>query len=271
MKTLIAFILRHYFFFLFLILEICAFYIIINRSYYQRAVIINSANTISGNILSHWSNINEYFSLKQSNISLAEENARLKNYIDSHNVLLSYSRDTITTKRNRLPAKIISNTVNKRNNYLIINKGKADGVHRDMAVLSTSGIVGIVKETGKNYSSVLSVLHMQSKISVRIKKNNYLGTLIWDGKDYRIGSVIDVPAHVNIQKGDTIVSSGFSHIFPDGINIGIIDSFRVKEDDNFYLINIRFLTDYNSLVWVEVIDNKDRNEILKLKEPEEEE
>ena len=260
MKTLFAFLWRHYFFFLFLILEIISFIFIVNHSYYQRATIISSANGITGYVYSTTSSITSYFGLKKANNELAEENARLRS-LESVVLLatdtLQHFREDSTHKQlyRYINAKVISNSISKRNNYLLLNKGLSQGVGKDMAVITPKGVVGIVKNVSLNFSSVLSVLHKQTRISAKIKKNNQLGTLIWQGTNYRIGTVKDIPAHIQLNIGDTITTSGFSYIFPEEIPIGSINEYYIREGDNFYTIKLDFFVDYNNLLNVMVVDN----------------
>ena len=260
MKTLFAFLWRHYFFFLFLILEFISFLFIINHSYYQRATIISSANGITGYVYNTTSSITSYFGLKKANNELAEENARLRS-LESVVLLaadtLQHFREDSTHKQlyRYINAKVISNSISKRNNYLLLNKGLSQGVGNDMAVITPKGVVGIVKNVSLNFSSVLSVLHKQTRISAKIKKNNQLGTLIWQGTNYRVGTVKDIPAHIQLNIGDTITTSGFSYIFPEEIPIGSINEYYIREGDNFYTIKLDFFVDYNNLSNVMVVDN----------------
>jgi len=260
MKTLFAFLWRHYFFFLFLILEFISFLFIINHSYYQRATIISSANGITGYVYNTTSSITSYFGLKKANNELAEENARLRS-LESVVLLaadtLQHFREDSTHKQlyRYINAKVISNSISKRNNYLLLNKGLSQGVGNDMAVITPKGVVGIVKNVSLNFSSVLSVLHKQTRISAKIKKNNQLGTLIWQGTNYRVGTVKDIPTHIQLNIGDTITTSGFSYIFPEEIPIGSINEYYIREGDNFYTIKLDFFVDYNNLSNVMVVDN----------------
>ena len=137
------------------------------------------------------------------------ENAKLKSLISYQN------NDTIssTDPFQYISATIINNSVANANNYLTLDKGKIDGVKKGMGVISERGVIGIVKETSKRYSTVLSILHSQSKLSVAIKKNNHFGSLQWDGKSYKKARIYDIPSHVKLTIGDTIITSGFSHIF----------------------------------------------------------
>jgi rod shape-determining protein MreC len=148
----------------------------------------------------------------------------------------------------------------------MLNKGAAEGISRDMAVISPKGVVGIVRDVSANFCSVISVLHKDSKISAKIKKNNYVGTLVWKGMDYRTAHLQDIPTHVKLSLGDTVITSGYSHIFPEGVMIGTIKNFNILEGENFYTIKLTFSEDYNSLDHVYIINNLMKNEQEELEE-----
>ncbi len=269
MRNLFTFLLKNYFFFLFLFLEIIASVLIINNNYYQRSVVINATNEFTGSVKSIFSDVTEYFSLRKTNLALSEENAILhkvtqKSYIitDRNTYLID---DTVYKQQYTYEgARVISNSVNKRNNYLMLNKGAADGINKDMAVISPKGIVGIIRDVSKDFSSVISVLHKDTKISAKIKKNNHVGTLIWKDMDYRKAYLLDIPTHVKLALGDTIITSGYSHIFPEGIMIGIIENYNILEGENFYTIKLEFSEDYNSLDYVYIVNNLMKNEQTQL-------
>lgn len=269
MRNLFSFLLKNYFFFLFLFLEIIATVLIVNNNYFQRSVVINATNEFTGSVKSIFSNVTEYFFLKQTNKILSEENSILHALTEKSYIITDRSTylidDTVYKQQyTYVGAGIISNSIHKRNNYLMLNKGVADGVNKDMAVISPKGIVGIIRDVSKNFSSVISVLHKDAKISAKIKKNNYIGTLIWKGVDYRTAYLMDIPTHVKLTLGDTIITSGFSHIFPEGIMIGVINNYTILQGENFYTIKLEFSEDYNSLSYVYIVNNLMKNEQIQL-------
>jgi len=269
MRNLIVFIGKHHFILLFFILEIIAFTLIINNSFYQQSVFVSGTNEFTGKINKTVSDITGYFNLRETNRLLAEENARLRS--TGLNTFIKTS-DSVFVKKDTLyrqqykyiEAKIIKNSFNRRNNYLMLNKGSDQGIKREMAVISSNGIVGIVNEVSKNFSSVMSVLHKDARISAMIKKSKYKGTVVWNESNYKTGDLIDIEPHVVVKKGDTVVTSGNSQIFPEGILIGIIRDFSIKPGDNFYSIRINFSTDFNRIEYVYVVKNFYNNEQLKL-------
>lgn len=211
------------------------------------------------------SNISEYFSLRKTNVQLAEENRLLRlqvessfNTTDSNRYIQADSLYTFVY------AKVIKNSVNKQKNYLMINKGKNHGIEKDMGVITSSGVVGTVVEVSDNYSRVMSILHIQNKINARIKKNRHLGNIEWDGKNYNKGLLTDIPSHVILDPGDTIITSGNSYIFPEGLIVGTVDEFSQESSKKFNTALINYAVDYNSLHHVFVITNLMKEELEQL-------
>lgn len=269
MRNLIAFLTKYSFFFLFLFLEVIAFYLIIQHNSYQKSSFINTANSLSSGIYESFSNATDYFALKEANEQLAKENAMLKERqlsayaeIFGDNLVLN---DTIYSKKYLyVEAKVINNSTNKQNNYLILDKGSLNGIQPGMGVVGSKGIVGIVKNVSENYSSVLSILHSRSSISAKLMRTSYFGSMKWDGKSYRNGVLNDIPNHVFISLGDTVVTSGFSSIFPDDIPIATILDFEKPEGENFYDIKLRFINDFKKISYVYVVKNIQMEEIQDL-------
>ena len=169
----------------------------------------------------------------------------------------------VSGKLKYISAKVISNSVQKRNNYFMVDKGRAEGVKKEMGVITSDGIVGIITDVSDHFSSGISILHKDSRISGRIKKNQHLVNVSWNGVNYRIGKLEDIPTHVELQPGDTIITSGNSHIFPEGILIGTVD--KVYDTQQlFKSADIRFSVDYNRLYFVYIIESMEREEILKI-------
>ncbi|MBE9467280.1 MAG: rod shape-determining protein MreC [Bacteroidetes bacterium] len=260
MRALINFFLKHYYFLLFLAFELFSVFLVIENNNYQKSSFLNSANFISGNIYNGLSNFNSYINLYELNEKLSSENTQLYNSLKttykSNKISLleiydsTYFQQYVTTS-----AHVINNSVNRQNNYLTIDKGENQGVYQEMAVTSPTGIVGIVKNASNNFASVISILNTNVHISAMIKKNEYFGSLIWDGKNYKEITLKDIPNHVNINIGDTIITSGYSSIFPKGKLIGVISDFEHEKGGNFYLITVKLSTDFKKLSYVYVIGN----------------
>jgi rod shape-determining protein MreC len=269
MLNLIRFLSRNAFFIQFLVLEIFCFYLLVQNSYYQKASFIHSSSSTVGAVYNSYNSLTEYFSLGETNRKLALENARFKNQSpDAYRKLFGKNvviKDTVYQQQFVYsPGKVVNKTTNLRNNYFTINKGELHGIEKGMGVVTGEGIVGIVNHTSVNYSSVMSMLHKDMSISAKVKKNNYLGSLVWDGNDYRRGQLKEVPSHVDLAIGDTIITSGYSALFPENIPIGVISDFELPEGDNFYTINISFLVDYQNVAYVYFIKNLFKTEQLEL-------
>jgi rod shape-determining protein MreC len=169
-------------------------------------------------------------------------------------------------------AKVINNSTNKRQNYITLDKGGINGIKPEMGVISSKGVVGIVKNVSGNFSSVMSVLHEKNKLSAKIKKSGYFGSLVWGNNSYRIADLKDIPNHVKLAIGDTIVTSGFSSIFPENILIGTVKEFDLPEGNNFYNIKVEFAEDYKRISHVYIIRSllKEEKELLESQNQEEE-
>ncbi len=260
MRNLLNFIARYYFVFTFLFLEVISFLLIAHTHNHQQTYFLHSGNAISGFFLNKAENITSYLALKQTNEILAKENARMLHMVNSSfekkDTMVFYQKDTMLIRRfTFLNAKVINNSVTRRNNFITLNKGYHDGIENDMGVITLNGVVGIVKNVSRNYSSVISFLHQDMQISVRIKKNDHIGTLTWEGGDYRKASMAYIPSHVELQPGDTIITSGFSRMFPEGIFIGTINDFEIRRGENFFTAGIDLALDFNTLSHVYVVND----------------
>lgn len=273
MRYLIAFLKRHAIFFLFLLLEGIALIWIVQHHRYQRSVLSEYTNQLTGSVFMAVNNASEYIALKDINEKLIKENASLRNRLKSSVIITDTanksSQDTLSFvsmdssyKQYYVyePAKIIHNTVHKANNYIMINKGEKHGIEPDMGIVGPKGTQGIIINTSKHFSWAMSMLHSNIKISAKLKKNDQMGTVSWGGNSYTNGVLTDIPAHINISSGDTIVTSGFSNIFPEGLLIGIVDDVDVNSGRNLYNISFRFAEDFNSLQYGYVIKNLFREE-----------
>lgn len=266
MRNLFAFLWKYHFFVLFVILEIISLTFLFNSYSYHRSLKYNVVSDVSGSIYSTYSNIVEYFSLKSANRVLAEENALLRNKLkSSFNV-----NDSITDYADTLfqfkSAKIVSNSISKPNNFFLINKGLNHGLEKEMGVISSSGVAGIIIGTSDNYAVVMSILHQNIRISGRIKNGGQLVNLVWPGFNHKICKVIDIPSHVILHEGDTVITSGNSLIFPEGILIGKIIQQDRNKNEELSEATLSLATDFSTLKHVYVIKNKRRDEQVELLE-----
>jgi len=270
MRNLFLFFRKHYFIFLFLFLEVVSLIFLFRYNDYQNAVIYGWTSEISGVVNSAFRNVSEYFSLKRTNFVLNEENvtlhARMPEAFYITDTAIEFRDDSLMQAEYRfISARVISNTTNRRNNYLMINKGSLHGVKPQMGVITGNKIVGQVVNVSRHFSWILSVLHKESRISARFLKNNQLVSVEWPGNYYRTGIVKEIPKHLMVLPGDTIVTSGNSEIFPNGIRIGVIDQLMEQRDENFNTASLTFLTDFNALGYVEVVVDMFRDEKERLK------
>jgi rod shape-determining protein MreC len=254
------------------LLQSICFYLIIRNKNFHQAGFINSTNKVATSVNNIVSAVTEYISLKESNEALSRENAALKTlmpdvfYIDS--VQQRLVNDTqLLQQYTFTPAKVINNSFNRRNNYLTLNKGTRHGIDTGMAVVNSSGVVGIVKNVSPHYSSVMSLLHKDTRLSARIKKNNYIGSIVWnDGVDPDRVTLNDIARHVPVAKGDTIVTSSYSAIFPEGIMVGTVESIDQNSGMNFFKITVKLSTNFRNLTTVFVVNNLMKTEQLQVQE-----
>lgn len=271
MNNLLNFIWKHHFTFLFFLLEIIAFLILVQSNKFHKANFLSSSNEISGRLYSMVNNITEYFELKKTNEQLAGENARLitlsKNSFIKINRNFLIIDDTLYKQQYKyLSAKAINGTTDKRNNFLILDHGREQGVEPGMGVICTDGVVGIVNKVSENFCSVISLLHKETKISAKLGKNDYFGIVTWEGGDYRFATLSDIPRHVELAKGDTVITRASSGIFPEGIMLGWVEEFELPPGENFFNIRLRLSTGFNRLTHVYIVKNILKEEQVMLEE-----
>ncbi len=272
MRNLFLFLWKYNFFIFFLLIETLCGYIIVQNNNFKRTTFINSANSIAAKTNTLVSAITDYINLRATNDALSRENAALKTllpdvfYIDS--AMKHINNDTILKQQYTfMTSKVINNSTNRRNNYLTLNKGSKQGIKPEMGVICSEGIVGIVKDVSDNYSSVISFLHKDSRFSARIRKSGYIGSMVWNGFDETHGTLNDIAKHVKVSIGDTIVTSSFSTIFPDGVVIGTVAQVSSTGGNNFQDIKVKLSTPFGKLSYVYVISNLFKEEQKALEEP----
>jgi len=265
MRNILVFIIRYHFLLLFLLLEFFSITLLVNSTYYQSSALLKAGSRVTGRFYTSVSNATDYLKLRTTNEHLAQENALLRQMKGisflKNDTSSFWVNDTLYRQQYQyIVSKVVLNTVGKRNNYIMLDKGSRSGIQKDMAVITSQGIVGTVVHVSENFSWVMSMLNKHTRISGRIIKNGQMGTIVWNGVNHLYGTLTDIPAHVKIAKGDTIMSSGFSYIFPEGLMIGTITDFRVEQGDHFYTIPFKFSVDFNALQYVYVVKNLMKNE-----------
>jgi rod shape-determining protein MreC len=246
------------------LLEFIALFLIINNNNFHKSKFISSANSITGGLYNQFSEISDYFHLKSQIEELASENEKLKNLLEKYNSTKNSTVkgtviDTLrfNQKYTYTKAKIIKNNYHISNNYLTINKGVFQDVHKEMAVINSKGIIGITEKSTSNYTRIQSILNSNSKINARLKNSNHFGTLDWNGKEYNTVQLEDIPRQAIIKKGDTIITGGKSTIFPEGILIGTVKNVN----DTNSRIDITLFNDMSNLNTVYVVTHLDKTEI----------
>ena len=258
MQTLLKILLRYSNFLVFIALEVAAFLLLYYNNAYPRSSMLSTANDVVA-----WQNeqINEvrgYFNLHRQNEQLAAENVALRNQICSMDTAKNASAI------HYMSAKVVQMTTDRLHNYLTISLGSNDGIVRGQGVRNEEGAVGFVRTVGPNYSVVLPLINTHTHLSCRFAKNDYIATLQWDGKDSRFAQLADVAAHMVVNAGDTIVTSGLSPVFPEGIPVGIVENSVLKEGDSYYTIRVRLNTNFKRLRYVEVVQNAHQQELEEL-------
>lgn len=268
MRYLLDFFIKNGHWFLFLALEVICGLLLFRFNNFQASVGFTTASEITGRIYSLTAEISSYFNLKETNRKLTLTNAELwvqNQILQEHlskkeNDSLSGCLSSITKDYKLWQAQVINNSISQHDNYITINRGRKDGIKPEMGIISGTGVVGIVCMTSDNYSLVISLLNSKSSISCKFKNNNYFGYLKWKGKDPLYAHLDDIPRHARFEIGDSIVTSGYSAIFPKGIMIGTVEQKEDSSDGLSYSLKIRLATDFAELGEVVVISNEEREE-----------
>lgn len=267
MRNLFSFILRNHAFILLILLEAFSFVLVFNFNNYQKSKFLNSSSRITARIYESYSRITDFLSLPSVNRQLSQENARLRSLMGIStgvSPIPSSEFQQFADQENLyrfIPARIISNSVDRQHNYITLDKGSVNGIKPDMGIITINGVAGIITNVSPYYSTGMSLLNTRWNISAKLRKNNYFGSLVWDGKNYQKALLKEIPFHVSISTGDTIVTSGYSTIFPEGILLGTIDTFEKEGGENFFTIHVKLSVDFKSISFVEVIENTKKEEI----------
>lgn len=270
MRNLLNFLLKYNYWFLFVFLEVVCFVLLFRFNNYQQSVFFTSANVVAGKVYEVSGGITSYFHLKSVNEDLLDRNMALELRITNlENLLRDHRIDSMTMHSIRtleqedyriFKAHVIRNSLNRADNYITLDRGSSSGIRPEMGVVDGNGVVGIVYKTSPSYSLVISVLNSKSSISCKIVGSEYFGYLKWEYGDSRYAYLKDLPRHAEFNLGDTVVTSGFSTVFPAGVMVGTVDDMADSNDGLSYLLKIKLATDFGKLGNVRVISRSGQAE-----------
>ncbi len=266
MKNIFIFIRRYFNFLFFMTLQIICIILLVKNSDTYGATYANIANEITGRINTQYNTVHNFFNLRENNLQLQAENTRLKNLLGSNfettdttfiKHIDSVMTDTLGKQRKYLwlPAKVVNNTISQQYNYMTIHRGSNQGVKKDMAVISSTGIAGTIIDVSENYCRAMSLLHRNSKVSSMLKKSQIPGSVEWDGKDPYYLTLRKIPKSTPVAKGDSVVTSNYSANFPPNMMIGIVSEITKDPGSNDFIIQIKTSTNFYTLEYVNIVEN----------------
>lgn len=269
-RNLLNFLLKYNYWFLFLLLEVASFVLLFRFNHYQQSVFFTSANEVAGRVYEISGGISSYFHLKSVNEDLLDRNLLLEQRVAQLEKMLRdkgadstrlYSLERMEADDYRIfKANVIKNTLNRADNYITLDQGASAGIRPDMGVVDANGVVGIVYKTSPHYSLVIPLLNSKSSISCKIVGSEYFGYLKWEGGDSRFAYLKDLPRHAEFNLGDTVVTSGYSAVFPAGVMVGTVDDMSDSHDGLSYLLKIKLATDFGKVSDVRVIARNGQEE-----------
>lgn len=279
MRNLLDFLIKYSKWFIFIIYVVISCLLLFNNNPYQHYIYLTSANRVSSLVFKTSGIVTSYFHLRDINMDLQRRNASLESEVIGLRKQLEHYRevlaaDSLLTDSVAMPfdfilANVISNSVSRANNYITIEKGALDSVKPEMGVVDQNGVVGIVNLVGDHSARVISLLNPKMRLSCKVKGREYFGSLVWDGKSPHEALLEEMPRHEKFKKGDTIVTSGYSAVFPPDIPVGTVISHEKEHDDNFYVLRIKLFTDFTTLSTVRVIRNNMKEELMAIQAGEE--
>lgn len=273
MRALIDLIIKNKHWFVFIGLEVLSLAFLFSYNGYQKSVYFTTANDVVGSTYNVISGITSYLHLQEENQALEQTNEELRRQIieiqrqiDKHHLDSILRMPSLPKKYDLVHAQVINGTLHKSNNLLTINKGEADGIRPEMGVVCSQGVVGIVYMTSEHYSIVMPILHVNSKISCRLRNSEYFGSLIWQRGYADIAYVTSIPRHAEVAPKDIVETNGFSDIFPPGLPIGMVHRINDSTDGISYMLRVKLFTNFTTLRNVSVITNYQSAERRQLEE-----
>ena len=276
MRELFDFFIRNSKWFVYVLFVVASCMLLFQGNPYQHHIYLTSANAVSSAVYETANNVTSYFNLRDINEDLNRRNAALeKEVINLREKLQQYSEkefsDTLvpdagTDHFDFIVAHVINNSISKPYNYLTIDKGSDDGVKAELGVIDQNGVVGIVSVTGRKNARVISLLNPNLRLSCKIKNSDHFGSLVWDGNDPTTALLEELPRHTVYNPGDTIVTSGYSAVFPPGLPVGIILDDNRDHNENFFTLKIRLFADFTALGNVQIVTNNYGEELAKIEQ-----
>lgn len=268
MQNILFFLYRYGYVLLFFLLQVFCINLVVRYNPHQNTIFIKSSGAISGWILEKYDGVVQFFNLSNVARDLAAENARLRTqemtFQEIYGPAPTHSDSNNTQQYTMISAKVINNSIASLDNYFTLNVGARDGIESGLGVIQSDGIMGIITDVSQHYSRGISMLHRDVKISVSIQRNHFFGTLTWPGGDPKRARLGEIPKHADLAPGDIIVTSGFSALFPQGITVGKITNFELKQGSNFYDIEVELSNDLSRAHYVYVIKNLRGSEQLEI-------
>ncbi|MEZ4918027.1 MAG: rod shape-determining protein MreC [Saprospiraceae bacterium] len=279
MRNLLLLFIRNGGFVTFVLVEVFCFYLIVSFNSKQNSILSFTANTVGGAVLKKRQSVAQYFNLAERADSLSADNARLQTEIyklkneqqarqDTLEISLKDSLKQYITRPHYefIAARVISNSISNKSNWVMLDRGSAEGIETNMGVATTNGLIGIVRHVSPHYCLAMSLLHPQTKISAKLSKSGAFGSLSWDGKDPRVMTLHDIPKHIQITPGEAIYTSGYSLLFPKDILIGYSGKPSLKDGSNFYTIPVRLSADPATFTDAYIVKNIFYSELAALKD-----
>lgn len=260
MRNLFLLLWKYNFLLLFLLLQGLSFYLIVDEQKFHQAAVLNSSNATIAQVLETVNQVKKYLALSENNELLAAENAKLKaldstKFFDLRTQQFTFKDTVYALQYTYTVAGVVNNSISKRNNFLTLDKGSANGITPDMGVICAGGVVGVVKDVSEHYCTVQSILHSKTKASVRLKSGFY-GPLTWDGSNPQIAMLGDIPANVKVNKGDTVITTSFSTLYPEGVMVGKVEKAEASTAGDVLKITVRLSTNFSNLSYVYIVNNK---------------
>ena len=267
MRRLLEFLFKYYDWLLFIALEVASLILVFRYNNYQQSFIFTTTGEVVGRVYEIEGWVQSYLNLRETNEELLNRNTQLERKLGYYEERI---RDLLKDSLNNLdaaeesftsfPARVINNSLNKQDNFITLNKGRAQGIEPDMGIIDGQGVVGIVYKVSPNYALAISLLNSKMNLSCKIKGTEYFGYLNWEGGDSRMASLKDLPRHAEFTLGDTIVTSGFSTVFPEGLMVGTVDDITDSNDGLSFVLKVRLSANIGALTQVQVIATRDKQE-----------